>query len=148
MTAPLEYLLWAPDRETFVATMLALTLPGGQHIATEAKEPLPDGGSVAFIPDIRCSEIGEVMKSPAVLDDKGNVVTPAEIVPGYHVNMQAIGSLADMLNASGGWTAIFSLLGKMDAVQPEDGVPAGWEGTSGVKIYPAANVKNRARVWA
>mgnify|MGYP000039875661 CR=1 FL=1 len=136
MTAPLEYLLWSPDRETFIATMLALTLPDGQHIATEAKGELPDGGSVAFIPDIRCSEIGEITKSDG------------EVVPGYHVNMVAVGSLADMLHANGGWTAIFSLLGKMDAVQPEDGVPAGWKGTSGVKIYPPNNVNQRVRIWA
>lgn len=136
MTAPLEYLLWAPDRETFIATMLALTLPGGQHIAIEAKDPLPDGASVQFIETIRCSEIGEITKPEG------------EVVPGYHVNMQAISSLADMLNANGGWSAIFLLLGKMDAVQPEDGVPAGWEGTSGVKIYPPNNVNQRARIWA
>ena len=126
----IEYLLWSPDRETFIAVMAALQNP-------VTKTPLASLVDGAMVPSefVRIDEIGEVERD-------------GEIVPGYHVNMVAIGPLADMLHANGGWSAIFSLLGKMDAVQPEDGVPAGWKGTSGVKIYPPNNVNQRVRIWA
>ena len=126
----IEYLLWSPDRETFIAVMAALQNP-------VTKTPLASLVDGAMVPSefVRIDEIGEI--------DKGG-----EIVAGHHVNMVAYGALATALTAGGGWNGIFPLLGKMDAVQPQDGVPAGWEGSSGVRIYPAANVNNRVRVWA
>ena len=143
MTAPLEYLLWSPDRETFIAVMGALINP-------VTKRPLAAVIDGILVPSefVRIDEIGEVVKVPAVLDTEGNVVTPAEVTEGHHVNLVAYGALATALTAGGGWNGIFPLLGKMDAVQAEDGVPAGWEGSSVVRIYPAGNVKNRVRVWA
>jgi hypothetical protein len=139
----IEYLLWSPDRETFISVMAALINP-------VTKTPLAALIEDVLVPSefIRIDEIGEVVKVPAVLDAEGNVVTPAEVTEGHHVNMVAYGALAKALTAGGGWSGIFPLLGKMDAVQAEDGVPAGWEGASGVRIYPAANVSHRVRVWA
>ena len=130
MTAPLEYLLWSPDRETFIAVMAALQNP-------VTKTPLASLIEDVLVPSefVRIDEIGEI--------DRGG-----ETVEGHHVNMVAYGSLAKALTAGGGWSGIFPLLGKMDAVQAEDGVPAGWEGASGVRIYPASGVNNRVRVWA
>lgn len=143
MTGIIEYLLWSPDRETFIAVMAALQNP-------VTKTPLAEVIEGVLIPSefVRIDEIGEVAKAPAVLDAEGNVLTPAEVTEGHHVNMVAYGALAKALAAGGGWNGIFPLLGKMDAVQAEDGVPAGWEGASGVRIYPAANVNHRIRVWA
>ena len=139
----IEYLLWSPDRETFIAVMAALQNP-------VTKTPLAEVIEGELVPSefVRIDEIGEVVKVPAVLDAEGNVVTPAEVTEGHHVNMVAYGALARVLASSGGWSGIFPLLGKMDAVEPQDGVPAGWEGASGVRIYPASGVNNRVRVWA
>ena len=126
----IEYLLWSPDRETFIAVMAALQNPVTK---TQLAEVIDDRLCPSEF--VRIDEIGEVERD-------------GEIVAGHHVNMVAYGALAAMLNANGGWSAIFSLLGKMDAVQPEDGVPAGWEGTSRVKIYAPDAVKQRVRIWA
>lgn len=130
MIDAIEYLLWSPDRETFIAVMAALINP-------VTKTPL------AAVID------GNLVPSEFVrIDEIGAVERDGEIVAGHHVNMVAYGALAKALEAGGGWSGIFPLLGKMDVVEPQDGVPAGWEGASGVRIYPAANVKNRVRVWA
>jgi len=156
MTTPVEILLWAPDRETFASTMASLTLPGGQHIAWLAAEdePGPEGGSIRTLDVILCSEIGEVVKVPSVLDEEGNEVTPAEIIPGYHVNMVATGWLAEMLTAglpTEGTlferTRILSLLGTMNWQPSEVGEPEGYVGTSGVKIFDPNIINNRARIW-
>jgi hypothetical protein len=157
MTAPVEILLWAPDRETFASTMASLTLPDGQHIAWLATEdePGPEGGSIRTLDVILCSEIGPITKVPAVLDDEGNEITPAGIIPGYHVNMFATGWLADMLTAglpAEGTlferTRILGLLGTMNWQPSAVGEPAGYVGTSGVKISDPDIVNHRARVWA
>lgn len=130
MIDAIEYLLWSPDRETFIAVMAALQNP-------VTKTPLAAVIEGVLVPSefVRIDEIGEIVKDDVTVE-------------GHHVNMVAYGALAAMLNANGGWSAIFSLLGKMDAVQPGDGVPAGWEGTSGVKIYAPDAVKQRVRIWA
>lgn len=126
----IEYLLWSPDRETFIAVMAALQNP-------VTKTPLAAVIEGVLVPSefVRIDEIGEIVKDDVTVE-------------GHHVNMVAYGSLAKALTAGGGWSGIFPLLGKMDAVEPQDGVPAGWEGASGVKIYSPETVKQRARVWA
>lgn len=158
MTASIEMLLWAPDRETFANTMAGLTLPGGQHIAWLATEDEPGptpASSIRTLDVILCDEIGEVVKTPAVLDEEGNVVTPAVIVPGYHVNMVATGWLAEMLTAGMPAegdiftrTRILELLGTMNWQPSEVGEPAGYAGTRGVKIFDPNIINQRARRWA
>lgn len=158
MTASIEMLLWAPDRETFANTMATLTLPGGQHIAWLATEDEPGPtptSTIRTLEVILCDEIGEVVKTPAVLDEEGNIVTPAVIVPGYHVNMVATGWLAEMLTAGMSTegdiftrTRILELLGTMNWQPSEVGEPAGYVGTSGVKISDPGIVNHRARRWA
>ena len=146
MTGRVEFLLWAPDAETFASTMATLTLPDGQHfawIATE-EEPGPEHNStIRTIDVVLCSEIGEVQKQDG---------TP---VPGYHVNMVAAGWLADMLTEGlpqeGSFferTRILELLGAMEWQPSAVGEPEGYVGTSGVKIYDPSSVDHRARVWA
>ncbi len=158
MTAPIEMLLWAPDRETFAATMAGLTLPGGQHIAWLATEDEPGPtptSSIRTLEVILCDEIGEVVMTPAVLDEEGNEITPAVIVPGYHVNMVATGWLAAMLTAGMPTegdiftrTRILDLLGTMNWQPSAVGEPAGYVGTSGVKIFDPNIINQRARRWA
>lgn len=158
MSAPVEMLLWAPDRETFANTMATLTLPGGQHIAWLATEEEPgpmSTSSIRTLGVILCDEIGEVVKTPAVLDEEGNIVTPAVIVPGYHVNMVATGWLAETLTAGMPTegdiftrTRILQLLGTMNWQPSAVGEPAGCVGTSGVKIFDPNIINQRARRWA
>lgn len=157
-TAPIEMLLWALTREIFANTMAGLTLPGGQHIAWLATEDEPGPtptSSIRTLDVILCDEISEVVKTPAVLDEEGNIVTPAVIVPGYHVNMVATGWLAELLTAGMPAegdiftrTRILSLLGTMNWQPSEVGEPAGYVGTSGVKIFDPNIINQRARRWA
>lgn len=154
MTDPIEYLLWAPDRATFVETMAALTLPDGRHLAYLALPNEPGAADIYFVNGCECSEIGAVVKTLAIVDDDGNEIEPAEIVGGYHVNMRAYGWLADLLTAgmpSEGdvftRTRILDLLGEMDWEPSAVGEPPGYVGRSGVKIFDPATVNHRARVW-
>lgn len=135
----IEYLSWSPDRETFVATMRALINPvTGMPLADLAED-----GSLLPSEGCRIDEIGEVVKAW-----DAETGAPTETVAGHHVNLLAYGALAEMLAAGGGWDGIFPLLGAMNEVPGEDGVPAGWQGTSGMRIYPAEAVNRRVRVWA
>lgn len=144
MTSPLEYLSWCPDRETFVYVMGDLANPvTGTPLAT-----LGEDGNWLCSEGVRIDEIGPIVKGGA-WDDEGNEIEPPTVVGGHHVNLWAVGSLADLLNANGGWEAIFPLLGNMEEMPPtEDGVPSGWHGTSGMRIYRPEAINNRVRVWA
>lgn len=157
MSAPIEMLLWALTREIFANTMAGLTLPGGQHIAwlatEEAPGAVPETSSIRTLEVILCDEIGEVVKT--TLDEEGNEITPAVVVPGYHANLVATGWLADMLTAGMPTegdiftrTRILSLLGTMNWQPSEVGEPAGYVGTSGVKIFDPNIINQRARRWA
>lgn len=42
---------------------------------------------------------GQIVRTPAVLDESGNVVTPAEMVPGWHCNARVTGALAEAMTA-------------------------------------------------
>lgn len=118
-------------------------------------EEAPDGGSIITLGDVLCSEVGAVIKVPAVLDEAGEEIVPAVIIPGHHVNMAATGALAAMLTdgmpAEGDIfvrTRILELLGEMEWQPSAVGEPAGYVGTSGVKIFDPATINHRARVWA
>ena len=154
MIEPVEFLLWVPDQPKFVATMAALTLPDGRHIARLPDPGEPAGVDIYFIEGVECSEIGPVIKSPPVLDDDGNVVEPAEMVGGYHVNMRAYGWLADLLTAGMptegdvfARTRILDLLGAMEWQPSAVGEPPGYVGTSGIKIFDPDEIDHRYREW-
>ena len=149
------FFLHAPSLTIFVETMTRLKLPDGRQIAELADYSLPDGQSVLFLPDIRCTEIGPVVKVPAVLDDDGKELEPAVVIPGHHVNVQAVGDLAKMLTAGlpqkgdiFARTRILDLLGDMYWVASAVGEPPGYVGLSGVKIFDKSAVTRPARVWA
>lgn len=151
----IEYLAWTADRETFVFTMGDLVNPvTGTPLASLGED------GVTLIPSEGCriDEIGEIVKG---YDEETG--EPTEIVAGHHVNLVAYGPLADairgaieQMNAGKGvssegqpeWFGIFPLLGTMSEVPSEDGVPAGWAGASGMRIYPSEGVTHRVRVWA
>lgn len=153
----LEYLLWAPDRATFLNTLAAKLLPGsGLPLLTIGEDGNPIAG-----PDVLIDEVGEIIRTPAVLDAQGNVVTPAGIVPGWHINMVATGSLAQLLIAGLPQTGedgqplglfertrLLEFLGETEFFEKtEEGVPAGYVGKSGIRVYDPAIVNHRARVW-
>lgn len=144
MTDRLEYLAWCPDRAIFVAVMAALLNP----VSGEPLAVLAGDGDWLCSDGVRIDEIGPVTKG-GQWDDEGNEIEAPTIVPGHHVNLWAVGALADLLNASGGWEAIYPLLGDMTEMPPtEDGVPPGWQGSSGMRIYRPDGISNRVREWA
>lgn len=154
MSGPIEYLLWAPDRATFVATMAALTLPDGQHLAYLALPNEPGGADIYFLDGCECSEIGEVIKTLPVLDGNGDEIEPAEIVGGHHVNMRAFGWLVELLTEGmpreGSIfvrTRILEFTGEMEWRPSEVGEPAGYVGKSGVKIIDPNDIGHRYREW-
>ncbi len=136
--------LWSPDRETFIAVMGTLTNPltGGPLIGE-------DGPSANLIVD----EIGPVTKVPGTHDDDGQEIAPPVIIEGHHVNLYAVGDLAGLLTAGMpeegdvfARTHILSLLGDMNWQPSAVGEPAGFVGTSGVKIFDLATINLPARV--
>jgi hypothetical protein len=146
----IEYLIWSPDRATFIATMEALTNPvTGTPLAEMVEGVLTPSAGVMI------DEIGTVTKTPAVLNENGEEVTPAVIVDGHHVNMGAYGELAALLTfempTEGDVferTRILELLGAMASQVSKKGEPTGLVGTSGVKLYDPSAVTVRTRVWA
>lgn len=175
MTSPIEMLLWAPNRETFANTMAGLTLPGGRHIAwlatAEAPGAVLETSSIRTLDVIACDEIGPIIKksgngdaledptaeNPVVplFDANGQETGLLTFIPGYHVNMVATGWLAATLTAGMPAegdiftrTRILELLGTMNWQPSEVGEPAGYVGTSGVKIFDPNIINQRARRWA
>ncbi len=136
----IEYLSWSPTREIFVNTMCALKNPTNGRPLAELWE---DGVTLTPSDGVLIDEIGEVIKG---FDPETG--EPTEIVAGHHANLVAFGALADMLESGGGWDGIFPLLGDMSEVPSEDGVPAGWQRSSGMRIFPAESINHRIRVWA
>jgi hypothetical protein len=86
----------------------------------------------------------------------GNELTPAVIVHGHHVNLRAYGEFADQvtygLPQEGDVferTHILQIIQDLD-FKPitEEGVPAGYEGPNGVRLFDPGVINLRARVWA
>ena len=146
----LDLMVWAPSRDAFIAGMLANNL----MVQTE-------DGPVAG-PDISIDEIGPVVGAPAVYDEDGEEVTPAVMVDGYHVNLRAYGQFAlqvthqlPQTDAEGNLLSIFDRTWLLNLVNDlswsqlsGDGVPAGWVGPNGVKLFDPSAVTTPRRVWA
>ena len=145
MSDKLEYLAWCETRQVFLDTMGALTNPiDGKPLIYW------DEGTESYVGStgVRFDEIGHVIKGGAY-DPEGNEIEAPTVVDGHHVNLLAVGELATLLNDLGGWQAI---LGLLDDMQPtsrsKKGVPEGWKGKSGLRIYPRDHVTQPARIWA
>ena len=163
----IEIFAWCSSRELFVTGMTTTFLPDGTPLAT-----LSDDGALVPHSDVLIDEIGPVTKTPAILDAEGNVVTPAVIVDGHHVNLVATGEIARLLvmagppdadgnptmlpqyDAEGHLLSVFQRTGILGLIPgmvwtplPSDGVPPGYEGPNGVVLFDPAVVNSRTRVW-
>ena len=162
----IEIFAWCSTRELFVQGMTTTALPDGSMLAT-----LSEDGALIPHEGVIIDEIGPITKVPAVYDEDGDIVTPAVIIAGYHVNLMATGAIASMLvmgppDAEGNPTTLpqydeeGNLLGLFvrtniltlfpDLVWtpiPGPGVPGGYEGPDEVCLFDPAVVNHRARVW-
>ena len=161
----IEIFAWCSSRDLFVQGMTTTALPDGSMLAT-----LDDNGNLIPHAGVIIDEIGPVTKVPAVIED-GEIVTPAVIINGHHVNLVAWGEMAQMLtmgppDAEGNPTQLpqydedgnlLSVFQRTNILQlipglvwtpiPGPGVPGGYEGPNGVCLYDPAVVNSRARVW-
>ncbi len=148
----IEYLLWAPDRGSFLAIMADLVNPvSGEPLASVDKET----GRLVPSAGVRIDELGPIVRTPAVLNDGGVEISPAEVVAGWHVNMVAYGALAAAIQGSFLFTIhlfqttrLLAFLGDMWWVPSTVGAPEGFLGLSGVKVFDPQAPHRRARVWA
>ena len=152
-----EILVWCPTRELFVEGMATTTLPDGRALAS-----LDEEGRLIPVDGVQMDEIGPITKTPPVFNEAMEVVTPAVVVGGHHVNFRAYGALAAMLtdglpqyDQNGQPLGLFERTHILDLIpgltwQPitEAGVPAGYEGPNQVRLFDPATVQTRARVWA
>jgi len=162
----IEIFAWCSSRELFVTGMTTTALPDGSMLAT-----LDADGNLIPHQGVIIDEIGPITKTPAVLDEDGNVVTPAVVIAGHHVNLLAIDPIVAVLmmgppDAEGNPTVLpqydedGNLLGVFERTNilslipgmvwtpiPGPGVPGGYEGPNGVCLFDPAVVHDRARVW-
>ena len=146
--------------------MTTTTFPDGSTLAT-----LSEDGALIPHEGVIIDEIGPITKVPATYDDEGNVLTPAVIIAGHHVNLMATGAIANMLvmgppDAEGNPTTLpqyddegnlLSVFVRTNILTlfpdlvwtpiPGPGVPGGYEGPNGVCLFDPAVVHNRARVF-
>lgn len=140
----IDLMVWAPTREQFIAGMVQ------NGLATYADGILTPTECVAI------DELGPVPKTPATYDEDGNEVTPAVIVGGHHVNLRAYGEFAQQvtygLPQEGDVfqrTHLLQIIQDLDFKQiTEAGVPAGYEGPNGVRLFDPGVVNIPRRVWA
>jgi hypothetical protein len=140
----IDLMVWAQTREQFITGMVQnglATYEDGTLLPTEC---------------VAIDELGPVPKTPATYDDEGNELTPAVIVGGHHVNLRAYGEFAEQvtygLPQEGDVferTHILQIIQDLDFVPiTEEGVPAGYEGPNGVRLFDPGVINRRARVWA
>lgn len=154
----LEITAWAVSREAAIQFLQAV------NIATvnEANEIIPIA-EVNIYPS-RPSEVLTIVKTPAVIKDM-TVVTPAEIVPGWHWNMRFYGSSEETLRKpepEGGWlpehdifdrTYINELVAGRTGEIPnwvasaEDIIPPGYE-AGNCRAFDPSLISTRTNVWA
>lgn len=146
---------WAPTRESAIAFLEAINV-ATLNAETGDIEPIAD----VIIHPFRASETITVDAAPAVLDDQGNVVTPAVLVDGFHFNLRFYGSSEATLTAglpqTGGLferTRILQLVtgrtGNAPAWQEtKPPIPPGYETPEGVRAFDPATIKARRNVFA
>ena len=140
----IDLMVWAPTREQFITGMVQ------NGLATYEDDILTPTECVAI------DELGPVPKTPATFDEEGNELTPAVMVGGHHVNLRAYGEFAAQvtygLKQEGDVftrTHILQIIQDLDFVPiTEEGVPAGYEGPNGVRLFDPSVINLRARVWA
>lgn len=162
----IEIFAWCSSRDLFVSGMTTTLLPNGETLAT-----LSEDGALIPHAGVVIDEIGPITKVPATYDAEGNIITPAVVIEGHHVNLVAWGEMAQMLiqgppdaegnpttlpqyDAEGKLLSVFERTNILQLIPglvwtpiPGPGVPAGYEGPNGVCLYDPAVVHNRARVF-
>ena len=162
----IEIFAWCSSRELFVQGMTTTTFPDGSTLAT-----LSEDGTLIPHAGVIIDEIGPVTKVPAVYDEDGDIVTPAVVIAGHHVNLMATGAIASMLimgppdaegnpttlpqyDEDGNLLSVFVRTNILSLIPdlvwtpiPGPGVPGGYEGPNGVCLFDPAVVHNRARVF-
>lgn len=140
----IDLMVWAPTREQFIKGMVQnglATFEDGVLLPTEG---------------VMIDELGPIIKTPAVYDEDGKEITPAVIVDGHHVNLRAYGQFAQQvtygLPQEGDVfqrTHLLQIIRDLD-FKPitEEGVPAGYEGPNGVRLFDPGVVNIPRRVWA
>lgn len=136
----LDLMAWAPNRESFWQGMIA------NGFATESED------GYTAIPDVLIDEIGPIDRR--TYDEQGNL-TGGEEVAGHHVNLRVYGALADQVTAGMPTegtiferTRLLQMVPGLTWEPTGEGVPAGYVGPHGVKLYDPATVETPWRVWA
>ena len=141
----IDLMVWASTREQFIAGMVQ------NGLATVDEE-----GALTPTEGVAIDELGPITKTPATLNDEGNEISPAVVVDGHHVNLRAHGQFAEQvtygLPQEGDVfqrTHLLQIIQDLD-FKPitEEGVPAGYEGPNGVRLFDPGVVAIPARVWA
>ena len=150
----ISFAIWAPDEATFRKSWITAGI-------------LLDEPGYVFSPEYPSVEItatqgwsGVIVKTPAVLDEAGNVITPAVTIPGWHCNTRVTGPLVaemthgiEQYDAEGNlkdvfdrtWaTNIFGLTWR--EADPETGFPAGYRNETGVCYADLAGIATPANV--
>jgi len=162
----IEIFAWCSSRELFVTGMTTTTFPDGSTLAT-----LSEDGALIPHEGVIIDEIGPITKVAATYDEDGDIVTPAVIIAGHHVNLMATGAIASLLmmgppdaegnpttlpqyDAEGNLLSVFERTNILSLIPgmvwtpiPGPGIPGGYEGPNGVCLFDPAVVHNRARVF-
>jgi hypothetical protein len=167
----IEYFAWCSSQELFIQGITTTALPDGTMIAT-----IGEDGTLIPHEGVVIDQIGPITKVPAVIDpDTGDVITPAVVVEGWHVNLLAYGQVADLLimgppvegpdgimiptqlpqyDEDGNLLPLFERTNILQLIPdlvwtpiPGPGVPGGYEGPNGVCLYDPAVVDHPARVF-
>lgn len=140
----IDLMVWASTREQFIKGMVA------NGLATYEDDVLLPTD------DVMIDELGPITKTPGVYDESGKEITPPVIVEGHHVNLRAYGQFAAQvtygLPQEGDVfqrTHLLQIIQDLD-FKPitEEGVPAGYEGPNGVRLFDPGVVNIPRRVWA
>lgn len=134
----IEILAYCATRQMFIDGMTSTYLPDGRPLCTH-----DESGNLEPADGVVIDEIGPIHKADG------------SVIEGHHVNLRAVGPLAEMLTDGLSQTGtvferthILSLIPGMTFVPiTEAGVPEGYEGPNGVRLFDPAAVSNRARVW-
>lgn len=145
---------WAPSREIAMAFMAAVGIA-----------ELRDGILVPLI-EVQIDEIGPITKTQEVKDEAGNVITPAVVIPGWHVNVRYFDATAEALTQGlaqvdddGRPLSLFVRTRILDLIDARTGerptwnanappLPAGYVNADGVRLYDSVTLKTPSRVWA
>lgn len=140
----IDLMVWASTREQFIKGMVE------NGLATYEDETLlPTEG-------VMIDQLGPITKTPGAYDEEGNEKVPPVIVGGHHVNLRAYGQFAKQvtygLPQEGDVferTHLLQIVRDLD-FKPitEDGVPPGYEGPNGVRLFDPGVVSYPRRVWA